>query len=218
MTAEIKAGIDALEEAFGYGRLAIPYFVLGPLLALKSMLRRAVRAQRPQGAAAPARDFVYLDPADMDRGMTRVARGLMRASAVGRIAARRRGHYRRLLQAVADLPGATPLHAELPESVVPYMFPLLIDRPDEVFAPLKRLGVPIWRWDALANTGCPVADRYGQALFQLPCHQELRDRELEWMIRSLRGVLRDAHGALPRPEHERETLRDIEHGLVHPPR
>lgn len=223
MAADIKAGIDVLEESFGYGRLGALYFLLGPVLALKTAVWRAVKAWRQRLASVPAatvgRAYAYIDPDAVARPMTRTARGLMRLGAAGRIVARRRRHYRRIAMALEDLAGARPLHPELPESVVPYMFPVLIDRPEAVFAPLKTMGVPIWRWDALRDTGCPVADRYGQSLFQLPCHQELRDRELEWMIKSLCAVLAHSSATDAQPNHNGNgSPRELDNGLVHPPR
>jgi perosamine synthetase len=70
----------------------------------------------------------------------------------------------------------------------PYMFPLLLERPEPDFSRLKMLGVPIWRWDEMARSECPVAQRYRMAVIHLPCHQSLSRAELDWMISAVEGV------------------------------
>jgi hypothetical protein len=75
----------------------------------------------------------------------------------------------------------------------PYMLPLLIDDPEQDFAALKWQGVPIWRWEDLAISNCPIADDYRLRLLQIPCHQGLTAKELNWMITRIRQVMAPAH-------------------------
>ena len=58
-----------------------------------------------------------------------------------------------------------------------------------IFHLLKLAGIPIWRWEDMALTDCPVAEDYRLRLIQLPCHQELKQMELDWMIGILRSVV-----------------------------
>ncbi|MCL2524009.1 MAG: DegT/DnrJ/EryC1/StrS family aminotransferase [Betaproteobacteria bacterium] len=102
----------------------------------------------------------------------------------------RRANYRRWLRAVADLLHCRPLYPELPEAVVPYMFPLYIEHPLPHFYWLKQLGVPVWRWDEMAVSTCPVARDYRLHLLHLPCHQSLREDEMDWLLAALTQVLR----------------------------
>ena len=69
------------------------------------------------------------------------------------------------------------------------MFPLLLEQPARDFAPLKRAGVPIWRWDELMPSGCANSQKYGLALLQLPCHQSLKEADVDWMAETLRRTL-----------------------------
>lgn len=193
---EIKPSLNLIEDAFAYGRLGGIYFLLAPLLWIKDLLwaawkraRRAPASVASDAAEPAAASFRYLDANNLDAPMSRISLAIMRWSARARIINQRRERYRQWERALRDVAGAHALHAELPESVVPYMFPLVVDDPDHVFPALKRLGIPIWRWDDLRHTGCTVSDRFATALLQLPCHQELRDREMAWMIRSVRAVL-----------------------------
>ena len=114
------------------------------------------------------------------------SRWLVSLCDVDRAAQRRRTNYRRWLDATRDLPRCRPLFEDLPADCVPYVFPLLIDDPASQFHALKKLGVPIWRWDDLADSSCAVSQRYRHRLLQLPCHQSLTDGEMDWMMGAVR--------------------------------
>lgn len=154
-------------------------------------------AQLAATPAAPAVEGVAEDgglsphyrPEDEGLAGLRSSRLLMRATDAPRLIARRRRHYAAWAQGVAGLAAARPLHPALPDSCVPYMFPLLVDHPEFHFALLKRFGVPIWRWDEMARSACPVAAAYRLRLLQLPCHQDLSAAEMAWMIAAVRAVL-----------------------------
>lgn len=73
---------------------------------------------------------------------------------------------------------------------MPYMFPLYIDYPNPHFYFMKMLGVPIWRWDEMAVSDCPVASDYRTRLLHLPCHQELTNKEMEWMSIAITNVIK----------------------------
>lgn len=105
---------------------------------------------------------------------------------------RRRRRYLEWVQAVEDLPGVAALLPELPDGVVPYMFPLRVQDPPRLFDTLKHLGLPIWRWDDMAISDCAVSRRYRRGVFHLPCHQGLSDAQMSWMIATLRAVARMA--------------------------
>lgn len=126
-----------------------------------------------------------------DEGLTSLAvsRWVARHSAVAEIVARRRANYERWLHAVRGFPGCEALYRTLPPDCVPYMFPLHVERADRHFAPLKRMGMPIWRWDELAVSSCTVAAAYRLRLFHLPCHQSLTESQIGWMTAALHTVM-----------------------------
>jgi dTDP-4-amino-4,6-dideoxygalactose transaminase len=70
------------------------------------------------------------------------------------------------------------------------MFPLHIDQPTPHFYWLKHLGLPVWRWDEMAVSNCPVAQDYRLHLLHLPCHQSLTTDQMDWMISALQKTLR----------------------------
>jgi perosamine synthetase len=104
----------------------------------------------------------------------------------------RRKRYEQWLEGVAAVTGIHPLFPTLPAGVVPYAFPLLADTSGLAFHALRLAGIPIWRWEDMAVDAvetCPVARDFRLRLLQLPCHQDLSDAEMDWMIDVVRRVL-----------------------------
>jgi hypothetical protein len=145
--------------------------------------------------APAARDFHAMAdcsadyrPDEAERAALRISRVIYRHPDSAVIARRRRENYLRWTEATANLQHCHPLFPELPAACIPYMFPLLIEHPEPHFHWLKRLGVPIWRWDSLVASACPTANNYRLHLLHLPCHQSLSEGELDWMIAAVRKV------------------------------
>lgn len=120
-----------------------------------------------------------------------VSRWMMGHTDMERLVMRRRKNFLTLVAAVADLKHCKALLPDLQPDTVPYMFPLLIDRPYPHFFALKRLGLPVWRWDDMAISACTTATTYRTHLLHLPCHQELTDDQMDWMARALAHGLSD---------------------------
>ncbi len=143
--------------------------------------------------AGPSADY---RPDDEERARLGVSGFIERHCNIEDVVSRRRQNFQRWLEAAAGLSTCRPLYPVLPKGCVPYMFPLHIDQPVPLFYYLKRLGVPIWRWDSIARSSCATAGDYRTRLLHLPCHQSLRDAELDWMVAavtkasqtSIRGV------------------------------
>ncbi|MEW6513534.1 MAG: DegT/DnrJ/EryC1/StrS family aminotransferase [Pseudomonadota bacterium] len=115
----------------------------------------------------------------------RLSRMLYRHPDIATIARRRRDLFRQWATVTMNLPYCRPLYPELPVACIPYMFPLIIENPEPHFIRLKQLGVPIFRWDSIAVSGCATASDYRLRLLQLPCHQSLTDRDMDWMIAAI---------------------------------
>lgn len=103
---------------------------------------------------------------------------------------KRRAHYNTWLDSIDGVEGCHPLFNELPEGVVPYMFPLVLDcRPNLIFDLLKKEGVPMWRWEDIAVSDCRISKEYRESLLQLPCHQTLTEDELNWMTETVKSIV-----------------------------
>ena len=118
----------------------------------------------------------------------RFSRMFYRHPDIATITRRRRDLFRQWATVTMNLPYCRPLYPELPEACIPYMFPLIIENPEPYFTRLKQLGVPIFRWDSIAVSGCATASDYRLHLLQLPCHQSLTNLDMDWMTAAVRKV------------------------------
>jgi len=191
---QVKAGINILEEGFQFGRLRFFYLLLGWTLTLKDIIWRALKRPAGEGnetstESTPRSGFQYFVPERTQAAMSIPSRIVMGLSGTRRIVERRRANYRRIVDGLSGLSNGRPLYENLPEGVAPYMVPYIVDWPEIVFPKLKNLGVPIYRWETLATDSCTISNDYSRRLLQLPCHQELRNSEMEWMIGCIRDTL-----------------------------
>ena len=197
---EAKALINSIERGLRYQRFPGIQTAARTTLRAKDAMWRGFKHLRSGGNPAPfayhdpaaSEGFNGLDPAWLDRRISTASKNLVERLPVGRIIARRRHNYLRMAEALADLPDANPLFPVLGDTVVPYVFPLWVERPERVFRRLKEGAVPLFRWERLwddeAARTDPVSARYATEIFQFPCHQELTDDDLSWMIERIRAA------------------------------
>ena len=131
------------------------------------------------------------DSASEARQALRWSRLVMKGSSIDRIAQARRRNYQTWLTAVSGLPGCRPQFPILLDTVVPYMFPLWLENAEQIFFRLKRVGVPIFRWDELAVSDCEVSRQARLSLIHVPCHQGIGQSEMSWMIEMVRRALNE---------------------------
>lgn len=189
---EAKAALGALEHSFAHGRLRAAALLLAlPQRAMQAVWRwrkRGLPPARQTIAPAASENDADFDPRWLDKRSAWFSRALLRLSSRQRLCRRRRRHYLALEQAVRDLPGCRPLHPALPEQVVPWVFPLLVDDPEPAFHRLQAAGVPLVRfgWPLPAETdSCADAQALARQVLGLPCHQGLSDGELAAIVTAL---------------------------------
>lgn len=210
---EAKAALAALEAGFGHGRLPVLRAALALPLRLKTMLWNRVKARGKAGASASlgagaatalapsSSDSSFdFDPRWLDRRSSWFSRAVLRRAGRARLVEGRRRHYLELERALAGAPGWQPLFAALPAGACPWLFPLLADHPEALFAHLRAAGVPMVRFGASLWPGvdagvCANSVALGQRLFGLPVHQELRASERAWLAATVRRALEEAAGS-----------------------
>lgn len=203
---EAKMAFNALEDGFEYGRLAWLRRLLSLPLGLKNLLWRQIKRRRPAAAQAVApgssEGGFGFDPAWLTKRSALFSRLMLRLVSRPRMGRLRRHHYQRLQAALAGLPGCRPLHAALPDGTYPWVFPLLCDDPEPLFRSLKNDGVPIIRfaeylWPGVDASVCPHSVALSRHVLQFPCHQELGEAELAWMIDKITAALLAAPKSAP---------------------
>ena len=192
---EAKAMLATLETSFQHGRLPLLRAALRPALAVKDALWNAAKKRRPQAQRALTPDSsdsgFGFDPWWRERRSSLFSRLVLRLASRERIVARRRANYLRLARELNALPGCRPLYAALPDGVCPWQFPLLFDAPEPLFARLVALGAPVIRFGRplappVDAALCAHGAAFSERVLALPCHQELSDAELSWIIGRVR--------------------------------
>lgn len=192
---EAKVLLTSLENSFRWRRLGGVQAALWLPLKFKDALWGALKRRKSSAAKALApssSDSSYsFDPAWLDKRSSWFARTMLGLVPAARIAALRRRHYEQLDAALGALPGLRALHPALPAGVCPWVYPLLVDDPEPLFARLLAAGVPVVRfghplWPGVDDTICPVSADLSRRVLALPCHQELKEDELAWLIDAVR--------------------------------
>lgn len=195
---EAKAALNALEDSFSYGRLGLVKLLLWLPLASKDFLWKSIKARRRSNVTAMApgssEGGFSFDPAWLDKRSSRFSRALLKLVSRPRMGALRRRNYQKLEAALQGIGGSRPLFATLPDTVYPWVFPLVTERPAQVFDYLKQRGVPIIRfgeylWEGIDASVCFHSDDLSRRVMSFSCHQELTDRELDWMICLIKEAL-----------------------------
>jgi len=153
---------------------------------------RAAVAGRVAATATPAPAFRYFEPRDMARGPGLYTRLLFNVLGAEHAAAQRRRNYVELAEVVDGLRGVHLLYPALPAGAVPYVLPFLLDDAPVQFDAIRGAGVPLYRWEELIPTACPVSADYRTRLVQLPCHQDLSARHRDELRAALTRSLGQA--------------------------
>lgn len=194
----LKAALNALETSFNYGRLGVVKALLWLPMVLKDVVWGQIKASKAEvstsiGPGSSDGGFNF-DPQWLDKRSSPFSRVLVRLVSLRQMGARRRENYLKLQYALAGLPGCRPLFPVLPDGVYPWVFPLYTDNPQPVFSLLKNQGVPITRFGEFLWTGvdasvCAASDDMSRRVMSFPCHQELRNEEITWMISAIKNAL-----------------------------
>jgi dTDP-4-amino-4,6-dideoxygalactose transaminase len=197
--SEFKSFSNTVEYALEYNRLGAVNPALRGLMRMKDRLWSVIKpgtAQQPihdlDNAAAGG--MTGFDGNRVRKSCSTWSRWVIGSVSRMRIVRNRRENYKKLLAGLGGLPGCHPLFDGLPEEVVPHVFPLVMDAPEAVFSRLKSIGVPVIRfgeylWSGMEKGLCRVSEDYSRRIFQFPCHQDLNDAELAWMIAQIRELM-----------------------------
>lgn len=195
---EAKIALNSLERGFAHGRLPLLHTLLRLPLGLKQAawsLRKRHAGHQGAALAPSSSDSSFdFDPAWLDKRSSLFTRAVTRLTAGARVVARRRRHWLRLDTALRGQAGVRPLFAALPAGVCPWVYPLVCADATALAARLGAAGVPVVRFghplSAEMEAGlCANAARLSASVLSLPCHQELDEAELDWMIAAVLEAL-----------------------------
>lgn len=99
----------------------------------------------------------------------------------------RRSNFQVLATELSTGCGGQPLYDVLDKSV-PYVMPFLLND-ERHFMTIRRSGIQILRWEQLASeVTCKVSLDYRRRLIQIPCHQSMKARDIEHIVRVFRKL------------------------------
>jgi perosamine synthetase len=195
---ELKSAFNALERGFAYGRMSFLEAVISIPMWLKNFIWAGVKSggaakQVSFGPGASDGGFNF-EPGWLHKRSSLFSRSLIKTVSKSRMAARRRENYFTLQRSLSDLPGCRALFSDLPDGVSPYVYPLVCENLHTVFPLLKTAGVPVIRFAEFLCEGvdagvCHNSVELSEQCMQFPCHQDLRPKELAWMIEEIRSLI-----------------------------
>jgi perosamine synthetase len=195
-TNQARATLDLLEVGAAQGRLrGLNTLINGSLNSLRRLRGSKggdggtlLAESSPTSGEATGAEL-QIDVSLAQRQLTCACRWVAEALPRNRVTAPRRQHYAHLTQALSGLQGLRPLMPQLPPDCVPYVFPLWVDNPDPGYAELRRLGMPVFRWDRLWPNVPHLAQDNGRQwshhVIQLACHQDLTAGDLDRFVQHL---------------------------------
>lgn len=195
---EAKIALASLEKSFAHGRMGAARAALWLPIKAKDAAWRLFKSRRPAGTPALSPDSsdssFDFDPRWLDKRSSWFSRMLTRRASPTRIAEARRANYRRIEQALRGHPGGRPLYGMLPEGACPWAFPFVADDAPRLCERLRAAGVPVvgfgrTLWPGVDGTVCTASAGLSRRVLGFPCHQELREDELSWMIERIREAL-----------------------------
>lgn len=195
LRAELKCAVDVVELGARYERLRGLNTMLSLAFKLKNAIRRPAQAVRAlDWVADDAADFTAdFDTHYASSAPTHLSRLVARSVSWRRIQERRRSNYTAVAQALGEVPGLRVLYPDLPEHAAPYVLPVWVTDPDPKYRALRSAGCPVFRWEWLWP-GTPLLPgdeglTWSRHVFQLPCHQDLTEEDLDWLVTTVRRVL-----------------------------
>lgn len=202
MRFQIKSFFNTLEKAIAYQRLGVFGKAVKCVVWIKEWSWNIIKGASMVRGGAPlgpeSSDGGYgLDEQWIHKTISEPSRWIIKHSDLERIVVQRRKNYTKLEEALRDINGTRALFDQLPPNTFPLVYPLYVDDPQRYFKPLKDKGVPIWRFGEYLDVQidehvCKNSVKLSRHVFQFPCHQELTDIEMDWMIQQIKNVLTDS--------------------------
>lgn len=192
LTLRIAKGLlDQLVEQSSYPMIRIPYSWVD---RSKKRLLKAIEGARTNvsgtGLDGNLPDF---DLRSVNLPMTRLSRWILRHSTISEIIEKRRRNYALLLKEVLQTPGVTPLFAELPMGVCPWVFPVFFDSVSNAHLSLRQEGIPATSWSGVRSASLsmgsfPDSDFLYDNLVFLPIHQSLEEAQITKIVTAVKAV------------------------------
>jgi perosamine synthetase len=168
--------------------------------AIESVKSAAKRLRGKSGDAplfALDSNQATFDTSLVNQKVSRVSSWLRTHSDLPAIAAKRRENFQFLRDRLRTLPHVRLLHADLPDSTCPWIFPIFLSDVPDAHLRLQNEGIPAVNWAGVRPPSVDSADfpdaafLYDNLVF-LPVHQDLTPAHLDAIVRAVQKVATEA--------------------------
>jgi hypothetical protein len=182
LTAELRALWDLIELSARTGRLGLVGSAARRLTAVRGLARRSGGPDKGDGLDTPSpetiRETGLADPLLEPAPLRRVESWIVRHSDLDSNCRHRRENFLELTRRLGGLTGAQPLFSGCGPDAAPYVMPLRIEDPQPAYSLMRRMRLPVFRWDYVWP-GTPAiagdaAVTWTRGVVQIACHQSLR--------------------------------------------
>lgn len=190
---EFKGIVDVLEFSAVHQGMRPFDFPMNLLFNVKNARRQSASVPVSE-VSRHSEDMMHLcDMGRIKRKPLWISRFLSKVLSKGSNIDQRRKNFTSYLEAFRDSERAHPLHPELPDDAVPYVFPLWVDDPEHVYAAIRARRLPVFRWDRLWP-GTPdlkgdVGGVWSKHVLQLLCHQSLSSHDIHAVSDEIKNLL-----------------------------
>lgn len=189
--AQVKGAFDVIEVSARFRHLRGITTLMSPVFAFRQ--RRRIAEASAATVPTAASMFAACDMDRVELQQLWVSRQIARWLPRGRIVSRRRENFQIYRRHFEGIEGGKALFPLLSESAVPYVFPLWLDNADAIYAELRRLEAPVFRWDRIWPGTPAILGDHGRLwsghVLQLLCHQDLSSRDIEAVARTILMLL-----------------------------
>lgn len=181
-----KNTLDKLnEDSEGWLTRSLSGLVHLPSTFVRHMLSTSASPSKTLSVSSYGMDF---DLASLNMPMSGLSYYLMRNSYSSQMVEKRRSNFFRLQDMLRSFQGLTCFSPSLPKSIAPLVFPVVVNEEDDFHLTLRDKGIPATTWGGVIHQQLPLG-RFPAARFLykrlvcLPIHQDIRTRDIDFMVK-----------------------------------
>lgn len=186
---QLKTALWPYDYASDYSPPPSRDLLVDSALRLKRRLQASRRRNENDGSSmravgpAAADGGAGLEPYWVDKSISWPTRRAILRANLDWIAARRRCNWERLVRRLSSVDDLRMIHPRLDPDVVPYAAAFIVPNPDKIARALRRVNVPLYRWDsfALQTNDATLRDTVALShrIFQIPTHQSMSEDDID---------------------------------------
>ncbi len=192
LTQEVKAVYNVFNDAIRYGRLKPIRWLFNIIASIRSSLSDVndQELMQEERIVEPTVDSYYESQARF--AASKACKYIVAHSDFDKIIKKRQQNYRYIINALKDESNIDLSLNCTDDDFVPYMVIGRLLYPEIHHPILISNRLPVWRWEHIYDSECSIAKQYSKSIIQIPCHQQLTEKELSVMVDGIKESLRES--------------------------